>query len=855
MVQYQEIKRQNQDKVLFFRLGDFYEMFDEDAVEVSRLLNLTLTHRAGRHMCGIPFHAAKSYIRRLLDLGKKIAICEQLELTNDPRKLAKREVIQIVTPATVVDDDFLDARSSSYVLAVILTGRRYSVSYADITSGEFVMTSVNADEGMTSLLSLLSQVRPREVLVNEDEYFTNEEFQARIDGTKAMVTKLPAWSFAKKQAFEKLTSHVGTANLKAFGFNADDPAILSGGALLGYLEDTAKASLKQITGYRNYDGGDALLIDESSQRNLEIVTNNQDGSERYTLFSAVDRTVTSGGTRLLKEWLSFPLADTASIMRRQDWVTFYVEHKDERDFVRDTLKQALDLQRLTTRVAMHRSLPQDLVGIQRTVSCFLSLMARDGGRYQDLLDPSVDQAALERLVAVMAEIAKGINEQTQGAFAEGEVIQSGYDAELDELRKAKGGGRELLDDYLAKIREETGITTMKLASNKIIGHYLEVSKGQVDKVPSTFYRKQTLVNAERFTTDELIKLESDILKSGFAAEAREKEVYESILKDTADEGPVLALIARFLSRIDVLSALALTAVKEHFHKPQFVEDDRLSITDGRHPVVEAQLPVGTFVPNSLEIGKGQGRFCLITGPNMAGKSTFLRQCALIVLLAQTGSWVPAEGLVMKPVDRLFCRVGASDNLARGESTFMVEMQEAALILRTATRRSLVIIDELGRGTSSQDGMAIAWAVMQQLVAMESKSLFATHYHELAELAPANVQKLTLKVAEDKGTVVFLRKVIPGVAESSYGLNVAKLAGVPYQVIRSAQDFQRHHDNEYLLAQTQPSLFAPAEPSQEVKADLQKYDQIRDALDHYDADHSTPMDAMNLVYTLKKVLQK
>lgn len=854
MQQYRAIKEQNKDKVLFFRLGDFYEMFDDDALEVSRLLNLTLTQRTGYPMCGIPYHAAKSYIRRLLDFGKKIAICEQLELPTNARTLAKREVIQIVTPATVVDDDFLDARQPSYVLAVATVGSRFSVSYADITSGDFSMTTTAKDRRFSSLLALLEQVKPREILVNEDEYFTDGEFQERIDGFHAMVTKLPAWSFKQKQAYQKLTEKMGTANLKPFGFAEDDPSLASGGALLGYLEDTSRASLGQIVTYKKVDNDRYLLVDEASQRNLELIANNQDGGERCTLFSSIDQTITSGGTRLLKQWISFPLRQKQDILDRQEWVSYFVSRQEEAKQVRAILRKALDLPRLSSRVAMHRSLPQDLVGIQHTVSCFFSLMEKDGARYQHLLPSRLTQQSLQQLLEVMQEIAKGINEDIQGPFEEGKVINAGYDAELDQLRKEKSGGSELLDAYLDKIRQETGITNLKLSYNKIIGHFLEVSKGQVDKVPQSFYRKQTLVGSERYTTDELIALETRILKSGFAAEAREKEVYERILKDVVAQGPMLLEIGQFLSEVDVLSALSVCAVRNHYHKPEFVEEDVLHIEGGRHPVVEAQLSQGDFVPNGLDIPCQEGRFCLITGPNMAGKSTFLRQNALIVLLAQIGSYVPADKVVMSPVDRLFCRVGASDNLARGESTFLVEMQEAALILRTASSSSFVIIDELGRGTSSQDGMAIAFSVMQALVEMGCKTLFATHYHELAQIAGSGVQKLTLKVTEEQGNVVFLRKVISGIAESSYGLNVAKLAGIPYGVIRQAQAFQNQHDDEYLLSQAQPSLFAPQEPTAEQKQELSRYDKLRDLLDHFDVNRSTPIEAIALVGQLKKILQ-
>ncbi|MFA7168606.1 MAG: DNA mismatch repair protein MutS [Sphaerochaetaceae bacterium] len=852
MVQYRSIKEKNKDKVLFFRLGDFYEMFDDDAVEVSRLLNLTLTHRAARPMCGIPYHAAKSYIRRLLDLGKKIAICEQLELNADSRQLARREVIQVVTPATVVDDDFLDARNPCYVLCISY-GKALSVSYADITSGEFVMSTVPQDRGFVSLLALLEQVGPREILVGEDDYFLHQDFQGVVDGRGAMVTKLPDWEFRQKDAFKKLCKQVGTTNLKGFGFEEDDPALASGGALLSYLEDTAKASLAQITGYGTVLREKYLCIDEASRRNLELLSNQQDGSSRFTLFSTIDQTMTSGGARTLKNWISFPLVEKEEILARQRWVEFYYDHPDSLSSVRAILREALDLERLSTRIAMHRSYPQDLVGIQKTVGCFVNLLSLDSSMYQKLLSPALTKQRLDALLDVMGDIAKGINEQTQGPFAEGEVINDGFDTELDRLRNVKGNGKGLLDSYLEKVKRETGITTIKLSSNKIIGHYMEVSKGQTDRVPSSFYRKQTLVNAERYTTDELIALETDILRSGFAAEAREREVYESLLSQCAAQSASLKEIASFLSRVDVLSSLALTARKKDYHKPVLVDEDTLSIKAGRHPVVEDQMETGTFVPNDLDISADKNRFCLITGPNMAGKSTYLRQNALIVLLAQIGSFVPAAEVVMKPVDRLYCRVGASDNLAKGESTFLVEMQEASLILRTATERSFVIVDELGRGTSTQDGMAIAYAVMNELIAMRCKTLFATHYHELAEMDVQGIQRLTLKVSEEGSTVIFLRKVIEGVAESSYGLNVAKLAGVPYPVLREARSFQRRHDVEYAIASSQPSLFS-SEPAltDTQKASVRLLDQMYDLLDHFDVDTSTPLEAMALIQKLKNL---
>ncbi len=852
MAQYNRIKEQHKDKVLFFRLGDFYEMFDSDAVEVSRLLNLTLTKRGNQMMCGIPHHASKIYIKRLLDAGKKIAICEQIDLPQNAKEIATREVVQIVSPATVIEDDFLDATSNSYVLSLSLQKRMIAISYADITSGEFVLRLVPQERQYTSLLSILEQVGPREVLVDEDDYFTNPDFKAVIDGHDAMVTKLPPWYFKIKDGYEKMCSQVGTSSLKAFSLESSSPELSSGGALLRYLEDSAKTALVHITHFTVESEDRYLRIDEPSRQGLELLTNTADGSSKFTLYSAINSTITSSGARLLKKWITFPLVDREEILERQDWVTFFVKDRKELERVRTILKGALDMERLTSRIAMGRSTSSDLVGISQTVHAFFSLFNE---QYQILLDNTISEGDLLNLVEVVKELDSAINDQHQGPFVEGQVILDGYDQNLDELRAIKGGGKQLLATYLAKIREETGITTLKLSSNKILGHYIEVSKGQVDKVPSSFYRKQTLVNAERYTSDELIECEQKILQSSSEAEKRERLVYETLLeKARAMKGPLLA-IASLLSRVDCLQGFATTANKHGYSAPTFVKRNSLKIEGGRHPVVEQQLGIGSFVPNDLAIDEDGQRFCLITGPNMAGKSTFLRQNALIVLLSQIGSYVPARSVELGIVDRLFCRVGASDNLARGESTFLVEMQEAAHILRSATDHSLVIVDELGRGTSTQDGMSLAYAMMQSLLEMGSKTLFATHYHELAHLDNSLVQLLTLEVIEQGGRITFVRKVIEGIANSSYGLNVAKMAGVPASSLRKARYFQKRHFAEYGIASPQLELFADHdEVGDELPALTSEEETVLDKIRNFPVESSSPLSALVLLEELKALLE-
>jgi len=852
MVQYRQIKEQNPDSVLFFRLGDFYEMFEEDAIEVSRILNLTLTKRNNQKMCGIPYHAAKTYIKRLLDAGKKIAICEQTELPEGGKQLAKREVVQVVTPATVVEDDFLQSDRDSYVLSISFQKQGISVSYADITSGTFLLRFVAKDDRYMHLLSVLEQVSPREILVNEDDYFLYQDFQMLIDSYPCMVTKLPPWRFRIKDAYPLLCDHVGATSLKAFGIEEQDVRLSSAGALLWYLKETAKTSLKQIESYQLVSEEHLLRIDEASRKSLELLVNLHDGSEKYSLFSSIDANLTSMGKRKLKHWIANALTDVDQILNRQRWVTLLYEDRDELGRVRSHLKQVLDIQRLTSRIAMGRHMSKDLVGIAQTIAAFFTLF---DVRYQQLLPAQLDQEALQALVSLAQKINDALNSDWQGAFEEGKVIRTGYDAELDELRSIKGGGTQLLDAYLDQVRQETGISTLKLSQNKILGHYLEVSKAQSDKVPSTFYRKQTLVNAERFTSDTLLEYEQKILKSAFEAEKRERAVYESIVDETKSLQAELLCISTFLSDLDCLQGLASVAITHQYTKPEFTDEDILYIEDARHPVVEQHMEVGEFVANGLTIGSNGKRFCLITGPNMAGKSTYLRQTALIVLLAQIGSYVPARSARLGIVDRLYCRVGSSDNLARGESTFLVEMQEAAHILRTASRHSLVIIDELGRGTSTQDGMSIAYAVMQQLLKIGSKTLFATHYHELARIDTSDLQLLTLQVTEMGSEIHFLRKVMEGIANSSYGLNVAKMAGVGRDVLKQARIFQKQHFADYDLQNLQPDLFSAAEDESGAYLHVsEQEEEVLDLLQSFSLDQSSPVEALLFLKKLQEKLQ-
>ncbi len=846
MKQYRQMKKEHSDMVLFFRVGDFYEMFDDDAREVSALLNLTLTHRGDDPMCGIPFHAAKNYIKRLLDSGKKIAICEQMELSDNAKSLARREVVRIVTPATVVDEDFLDDRSFNYIACFF----HHSLAFCDVSTGDFHLRTLDGTNRAQAVRTALEQIVPKEIIVCEDEYFLDFDFKAVIDTYPAMVTKVAPWYFSQKGCYKLLCEQAKVASLAAYGIKENDKLVCPAGALIRYIRETSKSSVSHLTNYV-VDNEDSFVgMDESTRKNLELFTNMFDGSSRYSLFETVNRTRTGGGSRLLKSWIAFPLRDISKILFRQDWVTFFRSDPDELSRVREALSGAMDLNRLVTRVLLKRAVPHDLIGIRNTIGSFFNLISTNPERYFSLLEKSMDQNALSSCAELMKRIDSAINDQCLGQFQEGQVILPGYDEKLDNMRALRDHSDTILKQYLDEVKAQTGMTIIKLGYNRIFGYYLEVPKGQVSKVPDFFYRKQTLVNGERFTTDQLMQYEKDILQANAQAEERERWLYDRIQADVIDLDAYLNSIGHFLNNIDAYQSLATFAVDSGCCRPQMTEDDVLEIRDGRHPVVERQLGPGKFVANSLDMSS---RFCLITGPNMAGKSTFLRQNALIILLAHIGSYVPATEATIGIVDRIFCRVGASDNLARGESTFLVEMQEAAYIIRNCTRRSFVIVDEIGRGTSTQDGMSIAYAIMRNLMEKGAKTLFATHYHELTMLDTTGIRLLTLDVKEDNGSVTFLRKVKDGVANSSYGIHVARMAGVPASVIRDAKNFQSRHFADYSMQQG--SLFTSDSGSDEPEfRPSGKEEALCSYLESLNPDECTPMQALVHLSKLKEMAQ-
>jgi DNA mismatch repair protein MutS len=795
MSQYLSIKAQHRDAVLFFRLGDFYEMFNEDAIEVSRLLNLTLTQRGGNPMCGIPYHANRVYIARLLRAGKKIAICEQLSVPGPGKGLADRRVTEVITPGTAVDDEYIDQSANNYLAALSVSrGRRgdeVAFAYVDVTTGEFAATRFSAAEAELTLRRELGRVRPREMLVQQSLLATEggvARVIAEVDGI--VINKYPDWSFNGDAAAKRLRAHFGTVGLGAFSLADDSPEIPPAALLLEYLESTAGATLAHVEHLRVYREGEFVSLDDATRKNLELEQNLRDGGSSYTLFETLSATQTAMGTRLLRSWIAHPLVDRAEIDRRLDAVESLYRAQAPLARVRERLSTVLDVERLTARVSMERAHGKDLVALRQSLTGALeveSILAGAG-----LPGLSVDGSVLEAARSVRDLVERSIREDSPSVLAEGGMIKEGWSAELDELKSLRDNSSAVLEAYLEEERARTGIQNLRVRYNRMIGYYLEVTKGNISSVPAHFIKRRSLSNGDRYTTERLAELETELNDVDARIVECERREFVAVRDKVRASASALLALARAVSRVDVLQSFAWCATARAWTRPEFAEDGVLEIEEGRHPVVERHLPSGEFVPNGIALSSAPDSatpsFALITGPNMAGKSTFLRQTALIVVMAQIGSFVPASRARITPVDRVFCRVGASDNLARGESTFLVEMTETAHILRAATRDSLVIMDEVGRGTSTEDGLSIAQAVTEFLLdSIGSKTLFATHYHELSRLRHPRMGDWCLDVLERDGTVVFLKRVRPGASDNSYGIHVARLAGVPEQVLSRAED--------------------------------------------------------------------
>ncbi|HTB22087.1 MAG TPA: DNA mismatch repair protein MutS [bacterium] len=857
MEQYQSIKDQNPDCLLFFRLGDFYELFGEDAKEASRLLGITLTARTsgeGRSvrvpMAGVPFHAASQYLQRLLKAGKKVAICEQMEDPKASKGMVRRELVRVVTPGTALEDGFLDQRSNNYVAALFeAKDGRLGLAWADNATGEFMALGLPADPA--ALEENLQRLRPSELLLAQGRA-TASLGPGLASG--AVLSEADAWTFEPGEAARRLKEHFGVATLDGFGLAEGSPEASAAGALLAYLGKTQRSALAHVRDLRIFQPEGHLRLDASAQRDLEIVQNLEDGGAANTLFSVVDKAVSAAGTRALKQWLKAPLADLAAIVPRQDAVDALHGQGELRSRLREILGRGADLERIVAKAGCMAAGPRDLAGARQTLRLLPELGALLAGCGGLLGGP--DPAPFAALLALLES---ALVEDPPALLREGGFVKPGFDALLDEAVSDGHGAREKVLAVQEQERARSGNPKLKVQFNSVFGYYIEVSKGQASSVPGDYERKQTLVAAERFTTPGLRAIETRVLTAEARRKARESELFEGLRQKLLLEARVLGDLARVLAALDALAALAEAAARQGWTRPVLDASTVLDIRAGRHPVLEPLLRAqgATFEPNDCVLDTDEGQISLITGPNMAGKSTYMRQTALIVLLAQSGSFVPAASARIGLVDRIFTRVGASDRLSRGMSTFLVEMTETANILRNATRRSLVVLDEIGRGTSTYDGVSIAWAVVQQLhdaPHLGCRTLFATHYFELAELEGrlARVRNYSVAVREWQGKIVFLHSIKRGASEHSYGIAVARLAGIPETVLKQARavlaslEMHRRPPREPAEGPQALDLFEAAPRDGEAEGVLER-------LRSLDSDNLTPLRALQELQEMKDIL--
>ncbi|NDY41672.1 DNA mismatch repair protein MutS [Dissulfurirhabdus thermomarina] len=819
--QYRAIKAQVPDAILFYRMGDFYEMFFEDAEIAARVLEIALTtrdkHKAEKvPMCGVPVHAAEGYLTRLVQAGYRVAVCEQVEDPAAAKGLVRREVVRVLTPGLLTTEGGVPATANNFVAAVRPGAGEapWGLACLDLSTGEFRVTEL---AGRAEAADELYRLEPAEILVPEDEDGFPAEVR-RVLPSLFVSTRPPEW-FEARRGVRLLTAHFGVLSLDGFGVSGLEAGVGAAGALFSYVEETQKGDLSHIRALRPYHLSEYLRLDEATKRNLELVANGLDGGRRGTLLEVLDFTVTSMGGRLLRHWILYPLTDLAAIEGRHAAVAALLEAPAARADLRARLRRVADLERLVARVSLGTASGRDLVALKkslREVPGIRDAVAETAASAPLLADLLGGLDPLEDLVAVLDA---ALREDCPLQLREGRLIREGYNAELDELMAIQRDGRAFIAGVEAAERERTGIPSLKVGFNKVFGYYIEVGKAHAAKVPGHYVRKQTLVAAERYITPELKDVEAKILTAQERRLALEYELFQELRRRVAGEGPRIQETARALARLDVLAGLTEAADRHGYVRPRVNAGDAIDIRDGRHPVVERAVEPGTFVPNDVRLDDTGARLLILTGPNMAGKSTILRQTALIVLMAQMGSFVPAAEAEIGVVDRLFSRVGATDYLARGQSTFMVEMSETANILHNATPRSLVILDEIGRGTSTYDGLAIAWAVAEYLAEKDGrgvKTLFATHYHELTELAAQRpkVRNLHVAVREWEHRIVFLHRLLEGATNRSYGIQVAALAGVPGGVIARAREILANIERDELNVWGEPRI---AKTRREAKA--------------------------------------
>ncbi len=807
MKQYLDAKRQCPGAIVLFRMGDFFELFFEDAELVARVLGLALTSREkgpdAVPMAGFPHHSVDGHLRKLVQAGYRVAICDQVQDPREAKGLVERDITRIVTPGTLIEDVLLEPRQNNYLAAVVLAADRCGLSWVDVSTGEFQLCDFAAGH----LADELGRLEPAECLVSDDAAAT-ESSGAFADRNGMAVTRRPGWSFHRDQARESLLRQLGVATLEGFGVSEESLAVGAAGAIVDYLRETQRTALDHIARITPYERSDCLAIDEVTRRSLELTRTLREGRREATLVGVLDQTATPMGARLLGQWVANPRTHAGELNERLDAVEELLASNLLRQDLASVLGSCYDLERLNARVATRRASPRDLGFLARTLAVVPRVKAKLAARKSWLLGQL--ESDLDLCPELRQQLETALVDEPPLALREGGIIRAGYHAELDELRSINRGGKEWIAQFQAAEIDRTGIPSLKVGFNRVFGYYIEITHAHATKIPVNYTRKQTLKNAERYITPELKEYEDKVLRAEERSIDLENELFVALREQAAAHAARLQRTARAMAAIDVLVSLAAVAARRNYCRPTLVEEPVLDIRDGRHPVIEALGAAGQFVPNDVEMGSDAGRVLVVTGPNMAGKSTYIRQAALSVIMAQIGSFVPARKATIGLADRVFARVGASDELARGQSTFMVEMVETAAILNRATERSLVILDEIGRGTSTYDGVSLAWAVAEHLHdTNKSRVLFATHYHELAELARGleHVRNRNVAVREWEDQIIFLHKIIDGSADKSYGIHVARLAGVPQSVIERAKIILAELESQHLDAENQPRLMA------------------------------------------------
>ena len=868
-----ETKSQYQDCILFYRLGDFYEMFFDDALTASRELEITLTGKnCGQEerapMCGVPYHAVESYLNKLVSKGYKVAICEQVEDPKTAKGIVKREVVRIVTPGTNLDTQALDESKNNYIMCIVYIADRYGVSVADITTGDYFVTEL---EDSAKLMDEIYRFSPSEIICNEAFYMSGMDLDGMKDRLGITIYSLDSWYFDDAVCRQKLLDHFKVSSFAGLGLADYDCGVISAGALLQYLLETQKNDLSNLTHITPYTSGKYMMLDSSTRRNLELCETLREKQKRGSLLWVLDKTKTAMGARTLRKYVEQPLIDKKEIEKRLDAVQELKDQAISREELREYLSPVYDLERLIMKITYGSANPRDLTAFRTSLEMLPPIRYILQDMQCELLKSITED--LDPLEDLCTLITNAIREEPPIAMKEGNIIRDGYNEEVDKLRRAKSDGK----DWLAKLendeREKTGIKNLRIKYNKVFGYYLEVTNSYKDLVPEYYTRKQTLANAERYITPELKELEDMILGAEDKLYALEYELYTEVRETIAAEVERIQQTAKAVAALDVFASLALVAERNNYVRPKINEKGVIDIKEGRHPVVERMIPNDMFIANDTYLDDKKHRISIITGPNMAGKSTYMRQTALIALMAQVGSFVPAKSADIGISDRIFTRVGASDDLASGQSTFMVEMTEVANILRNATSKSLLILDEIGRGTSTFDGLSIAWAVVEYISdsrLLGAKTLFATHYHELTELEGKieNVNNYCIAVKEKGDDIVFLRKIVKGGADKSYGIQVAKLAGVPDLVINRAKEIVEELSEEDIT--TRVSEIATKDKVSKKKPKVKKYDEVDIAqmslfdtvkdddvleeLKNLDVGNMTPIDALNTIYRLQNKLK-